>query len=169
MAVNPNQLADEVRSAMGYPAPTSDQLVGWATGVLDELTQNGTATSRNIPGPHTISGMTGASMAAKIVAASNGTYGFISTELEAYCGAIASHIQSSGQVFYTAPIPTNPPPPSESYFLNGTITGLDGPTLASLVASAVGYPFVSALLLAKCTAITSHIMSDAEVTDGTIS
>lgn len=169
MAVNPTQLADEIRSALSFPTPVSDQLIGWATGVLDELTQSGTATSRNFPGPHPISGMTGASMAARIVAASNGKYGFVSTSLLNYCNAVVTHIQSQGQVFYTSPIPSNPPPPSDSWFLGGTITGLDGNALAVLVAAQVGYPFVSTQLIAKCTAMVNHIMSNAEVTDGTIS
>lgn len=169
MAVNSPQLSDEIRVAIGFPLPISDQLIGWATGVLDELTQSGTATSRNFPGPHPISGMTGASMASRIIAASNGTYGFVSTELTNFCNAIVSHVQTSGQVFYTSPIPANPPPPSDSWFLGGTITGLDGTVLASLVAAQVGYPFVSTQLLAMCTAFVTHIQTNAEVTDGVIS
>lgn len=169
MAVNPAGLSEEIRVAMGFPLPTSQQLIGWSTGVLDELTQSGTATSRNVAGPHTISGMTGPSMAARIVAASSGTYPFISPELTNYCNAIVQHIQTSGQVFYTGPVPGNPPPPSASWFEGGTISGLSGPVLASLVVAQVGYPFVSTRLLAKCTAIVDHIQNNAEVLDGVIS
>lgn len=165
MAVNPTQLADEIRSAMLFPAPVTLQLTGWATGVLQELTQSGIATSRVIPGPHPISGMSGASMAALVAAAAG--YPFVSIPLLNYCNAIVQHIQTAGQVFYTAPVGS--PNPADNFFLNGTITGLDGSTLAALVAAQVGYPFVSTRLLAKCTAIVNHIQTNAIVTDGVIS
>jgi hypothetical protein len=153
--------------AMGFPAPNSAQIIGWAQGILEELTQNGTATSRNFPGPHPISGMSGASMASKI--ASYAGYPGVSSTLNNYCNAIVQHIQSNGQVFYTAPVAAPPAiPPPAAWFLNGTISGLSGSTMASLIVSQVGYPGVSSQLLAKCNAIVAHIQSNALVTDGVI-
>lgn len=163
MATNASQLADEIRVAMAFPAPTSTQLIGWATGVLDELTSNGMATSRFFAGPHPISGMSASSMATKV--ADEAGYPGVSDELLDYCEAIVEHIEGDGEVFYTAPLP---PPDADAWFLNGTISGLDGSTLASLIASKVGYPGVSTKLLAKATAIVDHIQDNAEVTDGVI-
>ena len=160
-------LADELRSALNFPAPTSDQLVGWAGGIVDEITQSGSATSRNIPGPHPISGLSGSSMANRVASAAG--YDSVSPELLDFCNAISTHIQSFGQVFYTLPVPAPPGiQPPMAFFLNGTITGLNGPLLASAVAAQVGYPSVTPQLLAKCTALTNHIMLNALVTDGVI-
>ncbi len=168
MATSSSGLAEEVRKAMVFPLPISKELIGWATGVLNELTGNGTATARIIPGPHSISGMTGGSMADKVVQEAG--YPNASKELKLYCGAIVAHIQGSGQVFYIAPIAAPPAiQPADAWFLGGTISGLNGPILAGLIAKAVGYPGVSARLLAKATAIVDHIQNNAEVTDGVIS
>ena len=168
MAVNPTQLANEIVAAVPYPSAATTELIGFATGVLDELTQNGSATSRNFPGPHPISGMTGGSMADKIRANSYASFGYTSVPLLNFCTAIVSHIHGMGVVTYTSPIPANPPPPSDSWFLGGTISGLNGATLAALVTAQVPYPFVSPQLISFCTAITTHIMTNAEVTDGVI-
>lgn len=165
MALDPTALASDIASAMGYPT-VSPQLIGWASGVLEEV-KNGMATSRNTPSGHTISGISGSAMATLI--ADYGGYGSVSTQLTNYCGAIASNIMSNAIVTYTAPV-LNPPAiqPPDAWYLNGTLSGLDGSSLASDVAAAVGYPSVSAKLLAKCTAITTHIMGNAEITDGVI-
>lgn len=165
MAMNETQLAQEVADAMGYSTVTS-QLIGWAKGIVEEV-KNGSATFGNIPGPHPISGVLGPNMATLI--ANYAGYGYATPELTNFCTGVAKHIVSSGVVTYTAPPPAPPAiMPPQAWFLNGTISGLDGSAMASLVATMVGYPNVSAKLLAECTAICDHIMSNAEVTSGVI-
>jgi hypothetical protein len=163
MATSAAGLAADVATALGHPGDVSAPVLGWATGVLGELTQNGIATFGLIPGPHPISGMTGASMASKIALAAG--YPGPTPILIAYAGAICTHIQSSGFVTYTSP--TSPIPPN--WFLGGTISGLNGPAMATLVAAACGFPGTTPILIAKCTAIASHIMSNAQVVSGVIS
>lgn len=163
MATNATQLADEIRSAMGFPLPVSPQLIGWATGVLDELTSNGSATFGGMAGGHPISGMTGSSMASKVAAAAG--YPSVTSELENFCTAIVDHIESDGIVTYIGPVPPTMP----DWFLGGTISGLDGSALAVLVKDAVGYPSVTSELETFCTAFTDHIMNNAEVESGVIS
>ncbi len=164
MAVNAPQLADEVAAALGYDT-TSTQLIGWATGILEELTQNGIATFGFTPSGHTISGMTPASMASKI--ANYAGYGSVSTELLNYCTGIVNHIHGTAIVTYIGP--PFPPPPPPGWYLGGTISAINGAGMASMVAAAVGYPGVSAQLLAKCTAICDHIIANALVVSGVIS
>jgi len=166
MALNANDLATEIRNAMGFPAPNSPQLVGWAQGVINEITTNGSATFGTTPGPHTISGMTGASMASFVVASSGGNYPVATSELTAFCQGIINHIQGDGQVFYTGP---NTGIPATSWFQGGTITNLDGSAMANEIVTQVGYPNASPELIAECTAIVDHIEGNAEVESGVIS
>lgn len=164
MAVSISSLASEIASALGHPGDVTQEVLGWATGVLNELTQSGIATfGGGTPTGHTISGMTGASMASRVASAAG--YPSISTELLNFCTAIASYVQGNTIVTYTGP----PPPANPNYFQNGTISGLVGSGLANAVQASVGYPFVSSPLLAKCSAITSHIMTNAQVQLGVIS
>jgi hypothetical protein len=167
MAVNPSQLAIQLANGIGQTFTTA-QVEAFASGILDELTQNGSATFGDIAGPHPISGLSGASMANQIAPAAG--YPGISDTLQNFCQAIADHITDNGVVTYTGPAP-NPPaiPPSEAWFLGGTISGLNGPGLALEVAAAVGYPGTSAELIGFCSAITDHIEANAEVTSGVIS
>jgi hypothetical protein len=93
-------------------------------------------------------------------------YPGISPQLQKTCEAISDHVMQSGQVFYSGPPPA--PDPAGAWYLGGLISGLVGATLASMIASYVGYPGVSPKLLAESTAIVDHIMTNAEVTDGVI-
>jgi hypothetical protein len=161
VSVNPSLLASEIATAVGHPGNVTVQIQGFATGILQELTQNGHATV-GAPSGNAISGMTGYSMASKVATAAG--YGFVSTPLLHFCNGVTTHILT-GTVNYTGPIPPAIPP----WFLGGTIVGLSGPAMAALVQSNVGFPFTSSYLLAMCTAITSHIMTNAQVTSGTIS
>jgi hypothetical protein len=162
MATSPTLLASEVATALNHPGDVTAEVLGWATGLLEELTQNGVATFGGIPGPHSISGMTGLSMASKI--AGYAGYPGTTPTLIGYCTGIVAHIQGSGIVTYTGPTPPGP-----SYFLGGTISGLSGPAMATLVASSAGYPGTTPVLIAKCTAIANHIMTNAQVVSGVIS
>lgn len=166
MALNATDLADELATAIGQ-VTTTPHMIGWAQAVVTEITTNGSATSRNIPGPHPISGVTGPSLATLIQI--NVGYPFVSTVLTAYATAIATHITSLGIVTYTAPVAAPPGiPPSNAWYLNGTISGMNGTVLAAAIAASVGYPFVSPQLLAHSIALVLHIQSNAEVTDGVI-
>jgi len=160
-------LATEIATGIGQGFVTL-HVTAFATGVLDELTQNGSATFGNIPGPHPISGLSGASMASRIVAA--GPYTFVSPELANFCTAIADHITANGVVTYAGPPPAPPGlPPPDAWFTGGVVSGVNGPGMAAEVAAAVGYPFVSTQLIGKCTAIADHINNNAQVESGVIS
>jgi hypothetical protein len=167
MATSIPTLATAIATGIGQSFVTQ-QVTAFATGVLDELTQNGSATFGNIPGPHPISGLTGASMASRIVAAA--PYPFTSPELVNFCTAIADHINNNGVVTYAGPPPAPPGlQPPDAWFQGGTVSGVNGPLMATEVAAAVGYPFVSTQLIGKCTAIADHINNNAEVESGVIS
>lgn len=156
-------LAGEIRSAMGFPAPTSVELIGWATGVVTHIQTSGLATFGTIASPHTISGLTGPVMAGLIQV--NAGYPFVSPELILYCTAMTTYIMGTAIVTYTGPIP--PPPPG--FNVGGTISGMSGSALADVVATALGKGFTTTELINKCTAIVSHIENNAEVVSGVIS
>lgn len=162
MSVNYVTLASEIATAIGHPGNVTTRVTGFAHGILEELTQNGTATV-GAPTGNTISGMTGSSMATKV--ANYAGYSYVSTQLNKFCKGIVDHIQGSGVVSYTGPTP----PAVPIYFLGGTISGLNGTGMASNVVSEVGYPFTSTELLAMCGAIANHINNNAVVTSGVIS
>ena len=166
MATNAPQLANEIRAAMGFPLPVSQQLIGFAQGILEELTMNGIATfDSGIPGPHSISGMVGVSMATKVHNYAGWAEAGPTPQLINYCTGIVQHIHGMGIVTYVGP----PPPAIPDYFLGGTISGLDGTIMANTIAGLVPYPGTSPELIAKCTAIVTHIMVNAEVVSGIIS
>lgn len=167
MSVNSSQLAGEIATGINQIFVTT-QVEAFAAGVLDELTQNGSATFGNIAGPHPISGLSGSSMAGRIAPPAG--YPGVSAELQNFCQAIADHINNNGVVTYEGPEP-NPPvlPASQAWFQGGTVSGLNGPGLASEVVAAVGYPGTSPELIGFCSAITGHIEANAEVTSGVIS
>jgi len=166
MALNETALAQDIADAMGFPT-VSAQLVGWSKGVIEEV-KKGVATFGNIPTPHPISGIVGSSMASLIT--NYAGYGTTSPELTSFCNGIATHIVTSGVVTYTSPVPAPPAiMPPAAWFLGGTISGLSGGAMASMVQTMVGFPSVSSKLLAECTAIADHIMNNAEVVSGVIS
>lgn len=161
MAMNPTDLASEIASALGYPGNVTIQVQGFAQGIIEEITQNGVASTGAVPSPHNISGITGASMAAKV--ANYAGYGYVTPTLLGYCTGIVSHITSSAVVSYTGPGGLPP-----LFFLGGTISGLSGAAMAIQVALSAGYPGVTPQLLAKCTAIADHIMNNGEANNGSI-
>ena len=164
MAMNPVGLASEIADALGQPV--NAHLIGWSTGVISHVLM-GVATFANIPGPHPISGLIGATMAALV--ASNAGYPGTTPQLIGYCTAITTHIMTAGSVTYTSPI-LNPPavPPPAAYLLGGTISGLNGNLLASMVAINMGQLVPTPELTKKCTAIANHIMTNAQVNLGVI-
>lgn len=190
MSMSPPSMADLIRSTMGFPTPVSSQLLGWASGVIQEITSNalvsnlpGTITGTTAPGSSLsngagmgglIAGMSGGSMASKVVAAV--PYPYTSTQLTAFCNQIVLHIQSLGMVNFDSGnitgtctnTPLSPGPLVAGAGSNGKIIGLSGPTLAAAIHAAVGYPGgVSLRLIQFCTAIVSYIMDNAAVSYAT--
>lgn len=161
-------LADEIRTEMGFPAPTSQQLIGWATGVVTHIQTAGIATFGNIPGPHPITGLSGPVMAATIAPIAG--YPGTTPELINYCTGIATYIMANGVVTYTGPAPMPPTilPPA-AWFLGGTISGMDGNAMSVVVAGLLGLGPPTPPLINKCTAIANHIQTNAQVVSGVIS
>ncbi len=167
MATQFTVLGPEIAVAMGYPAVNS-YLLGFAHGILDELTMSGKATFGMIPSPHPISGMIPDSMASLIMGYCG--YPSVSPDLTKFCTGVVNHIHMAGIVTYTAPPPAPPAilPPA-AWFLNGTISGLKGSMMAEEVRGQMGFPTISPKLLAECTAVCDHIIANAKVVSGKIS
>jgi hypothetical protein len=166
MGMQYQQLGSEIQQAMGFPAPPSRQLIGFAQGIIEELQQNGKFTSRKKPSGHIISGITPSSMASKIASACG--YNGVSSMLVNFSSGVCEHIISKAITTYSAPTPAEELPPPQCWYKNGIISGLIGSEMASKIANAMGQSFVSDKLLAECNAIVKHIMSNAIVTDGNI-
>jgi hypothetical protein len=161
MAMNGNQLADEIAASIGY-GKTSGRLKCLGNGIVNEV-RHGVATYGMIPGPHSISGISGSNMAQLIVTC-NG-YSYTSGRLVLYCNAIADHVMGAGIVTYAGlPLPT-----MVGWRLGGVISGLNGSVLAALIVNYERLGSVSGKLLAECTAIVNHIMNNADVETGVIS
>ena len=179
-------MADAIRSAMGFPTPVSAQLQGWAQGVIEEITTSAlvnnatgtvSGTAAPVPGPLSagsasgglISGMSGSSMASKV--ANYAGYPSASAELIAFCTEIVSHITSMGTVDFASGnitgICTNTPITPGTLTgagSGGTISGLSGSTLASAVHGSAGFPgSTSAKLTQFCTALVNYLIANAEV------
>ncbi len=167
MAVNFNDLADEIASAIA--APKTPEIIGFSKAVLEELTVNGSATYNDFASPHPISGMTESSLANKIATYIGGR-GPATTMSIKYAKGIVDHIQNDGFVEYGSK-PLNPPTvnPGQEWMNDGTIKSLVGVSMANEIELNIGSPFMSAKLIAKCTAICDHIMNNAEVEVGVIS
>jgi hypothetical protein len=179
-------LADSIRSTMGFPTPVSTQLTGWGTAIVNELTghglvnnASGTITGTCPPssplssGAGTgglISGLSGSRLASAVATAAG--YGSVSSELSAFGAQIVAHIQTSGIVTFTSGeitgtctnTPISPGPLADGAGSGGKISGLSGSMLATLIQGAAGYPSVSAQLTNFCTAIVNYIMTNASVT-----
>ena len=166
MATNVNLLASEIATALG--APVTPEIIGFSQALLDEFTGNCTATMNDYPTPHTMSGMDESRLATNSAIAM-GKAGQETDMTIKYCKGIIDHIQNDGIVTYASKPPSSTVPPGEEWMNDGTISGLDGSAMASEIESNVGAPFMSPKLIAKCSAICDHIMTNAEVEEGVIS
>lgn len=153
MAMNINNLSSEITSGLSQTTPTTET-DGFARGVIEEIIANGVATTGSPTG--TISGITGAGMSTLIEGYAG--YPSVSTELSNFCTEIANHINNNAIVTY----------PSSPYSNNGTISNLNGTTLANAVKTAVGYPSVSSELQGMCDAVVNHVMNNAVCNGGSI-
>ena len=186
MALVAADLAEKIRSDMGFPLPVSTQLIGWATGVIDEI--QGFAVVDNASGTITgdapaaggalsngagtnglITGMLGSRMATGV--RTEVGYPFVSSRLTIFCDEIVSHILGSGKIGFASGQITgtctntllSPGPLTSGAGTLGTMSGLNGTTLANNIHTAVGYPGgVSTRLIQFCTAFTDYIMSNSD-------
>lgn len=157
MAMDASQLAEAITLGINQSLPPSTEVEGFAQGVINAL-QGATATF-GPPSGNTISGIVGAAVAADVQAGAG--YPGISSELSGFGSGLASYVQANAIVTYTGPGP--------SFFTGGTISGLVGAAFASVLQGSMGYPSVSSELLGMATAITDHIVANAEVESGVIS
>ena len=169
MPMSPPQLAEEIRAALAATLLTdysivTDHLDGFAEGIIEEIRQNALAGSRVFSGPHPVSGMTGASMASKVILYSNGAYPNVSPQLQNFCQGIVNHINNVTVVFYASP--TGNINPNNNFFLDGVPQATNGSGMATEIRNLVPYPNNSPQLIAFCTAVADHINNNAEVTDG---
>lgn len=87
----------------------------------------------------------------------------VSAQLIGWSNAVVQHVQT-GIVNNTSGTVTGDAPPSGGSLSNGAadngmISGLNGPTLANLVATMAGYGYVTSQLTIFCNEIVSHIMT----------
>ena len=177
--MDPCGLATAIRVAMGFPSPNSAQLVGWATGVIDEIKTGivshavvtgcgGGPLSCGAAAGGVIVCVIGTCLAIGIVASSDGQYGFVSGPLNLYACAVATHITCCGVVCFAPGTITGSAPSCSPLACGagtcGMIVCLCGPALAAQIAAKVGYPTVSAPLCLKATAMVCYITNNAEVT-----
>lgn len=185
-----SDLANQIRGDMGFPTPTSSQLIGWGgavvqhiqTGIVEHASGDVTGTVPASGGPLSngaatngvISGLSGSGLAS-LVSAQAG-YPGVSPQLQSYCEEIVNHIQNVGLVEFdpgnitgicTNTITPGGPVPgtlTAGAGIDGVITSLNGPQLADNIHSAVGYPgSTSGPLIQFCTALTTYIMDNAQV------
>lgn len=178
-------LATDIRVAMSFPEPNSTEMLGWGNAVVQHVQSglvnnaSGTITGTCPPsgGPLSsgaatnglISGLSGSTLASLVV--SEAGYPSVSAQVTAFCTEIVNHIQTQGTVsFSTGNITGNctntavNPGTFTGEGSNGTISGLNGSTLASAIHGSAGYPgSVSPELILFCTAIVDYIMANAVV------
>jgi hypothetical protein len=92
----------------------------------------------------------------------------LSTQLNGWGTAVVTHIQTSAIVTHAPGTVTGTAPPnggalSNGAADNGTISGLSGSVLASLVASDAGYGYVTGRLQTFCDDIVAHIQTYGRV------
>ena len=153
MSMSKPILAQAIATGVSQAAATS-QVDGFASGIIDEITINGIASTGSAAG--SITGLVAATMANRIEIASG--YPSVSAELLGICTGIVKHLHDDAILIY----------PAFPYINSGEITNLDGSVLAGYVKTESGYPNVSAELLGMCTGIVTHLMDNAECNGGTI-
>lgn len=184
----PHDLAQAIATAQSR-GTVSPELVGWATGVIQEITTNakvsnasGTITG-TVPaaggsltnGAGTngmIASMIASSMAHFVVTATARYAPGATPRLTNFCKAIVDHIQNDGRVTFTSGNITGnctnsistPGILASGAGIQGKISALNGTTLANLVATDDPYPSTSPELIQFCTAVTTYIMANADVT-----
>lgn len=185
MALNPQQLAQQIAQAIGQEA-ASPQTLGEATAIIQELMSNGLVS--NLPG--TVMGVAppsggplsaGTATSGKILGISGPTlasafqsamgYPSITPQLLSLANGITGHILAAGMVSFTTGMilgacsntATSPGALTGLPSTGGKIAGLDGSAMAVMISPPFGGP-PSDQLTNMCKAICTHIMSQAVVT-----
>jgi len=151
MAMNYIQLADEIALKMGY-GYTSDQLIGWSHGIIEEIQINGYSVKQIPPTPATngkVYGLDYNSMANRVINYCG--YGHVSDILLKFCIGICNHILDKNNVIYDNPE------------ISGKITSLNGVEMTQAVIDAGAFIYATTYLIQFCEAVCDHIMNNAFV------
>jgi len=184
MAMDATALAEEIKEAIGQsPEPTSKKNKEMAKDIVNHLKT--AIVNHAIPGSVTgTAGAPGGPLAngaatggvitlvpADLIGRFVATFGISTPEIIGMATAITTHVMTGLVEFASGTItgtcthtPLNPGPLVGGAGSGGEITGLEGSTLATLMASLMAKPGASEELEKMCTAIVDHISSNAEVT-----
>lgn len=184
MAMVSTDLADKIKTGLGFSDPTSDETKGLAKAIVDELKQAsvshapGTVLGTAPPsgGPLILGsasgglvvGMTPATLAAKMQSEMGKPS--IAPDLLGMATAISTYFItglvdfSPGSITGTCSNTPLNPGVLVGEGSTGRITGLVGSALATLMASSMGKPGATPELNAMCTEIVDYVMSNAEIT-----
>lgn len=187
MAMVVADLADELKDGLGFGAkPTSAETTGLSLSIITEFQialvnhpiVSGVAPSSG--GPLTlgaaaggiITGMTPASLAGNMK--SNMGKPSVTAKLLGMATAMTTHFMTGVVNFASGTITgictntaVSPGPLTLGAGAGGIIAGYSGPALATLMASAMGFPSVSSELQAFCTKLVDYIMANSQTDYGT--
>lgn len=189
MAMVGVDLANAIRSAMGFPLPLSSQLLGWGNAIVSHVTStslisfapgqvtgiapaSGGPLSSGAASGGLLVGPTGAVLAPLV--RTDAGYPNVSPQLLNMCTAICSHIVTNSRIAFSTGNVTGActntlitPGVFTGTGSNGTLSGLLGNQLADEVHAAVGFPgSTSTQLKAFCNALVNYIMSNAVASGG---
>lgn len=152
MSMDSTQLSSEI--AAGLSQADTTETLAFAKAVVEELQASAVASTGSPSG--TISSIDANSMSALIV--TYASYPYNTTEVQGFCDALKSHIESDAVVTY----------PADPWSAGGIISNLSGATMADLWKTNASYPSVTAQILGFCDAVVDHIMTNASCDGGAL-
>ena len=156
-------MANKIKDECGFPMVTPE-IIQFCEGVIAE-TLTGVATYANVPSGHTITEIEGNPMGVEVA---NAMSKEVQETIQKFCTGISNHIVEAALVTYQGPPPSPPHiPPSEAWWANGTISGLDGNAMALKVQAEIQCP-LTPQLIGMCTGIANHIMETTIVERGVL-
>jgi hypothetical protein len=186
--MNGNNLADEFRTAEGYPPPTTAQSKVWGNAIISEI-QNGqisnapgtiTGIAPPAPGPlldgagsnGMIGGLSGGNIASAVQAGF--PFSSSSSKFTAFCNTLVSYIMSGGQVSFASGnitgvctnTPLTPGVLTAGAGSGGTVGGMSASALASMIQSSIGAPSSTPQMTGFAQALIDHVQNNAVVTYG---
>lgn len=182
MPMNPTQLAEDIRDALGFaslavPPQTAAMAAAIVahvqTGVVTFLPGTVTGVAPPSGGPLTLGAAMGGTVLlvpSALEAAFIAAFGTSTPEISGMAIAMSTHFATVLAAFATGTITgaCSNTPVSPGVLVgagaNGTLSGLIGATLASTVASGIGQAATSPQLSAMCDVIVNHIMDNGVVT-----